>query len=110
MVGPYEIGFGLSDGAAFGVDNSDGAVFDAILGRTIPQGRVEFEIEGRRALRAEDQSSEQSMATAIIEIEAEKVMIFMVRPISESADKTQLPDLLDRALGSLVFHSEDVSQ
>lgn len=110
MVGPYEIGFALSGGAAFGVDGSDGAVFDAILARTHPEGRVEFEIDGRRALRAEEQGPGRSMASAMIEIGPEQIMIFMVRPISDGADNTRLPDLLDRALGSLVFHSEDVSQ
>lgn len=107
MEGLVEIGVGLTNATAFGMESYEGPVFDAFL-ETARQGSdgtnvppiIEF--RGRRALILGNATG----SMALVEVSDDAMLLFMVRPLPGKTPSVPLPDLLDRMMASLEINPE----
>jgi hypothetical protein len=107
MEGTAEIGVGLTNATAFGIDKADMAVFDAFLATALEKAGSNETLplstfRGRRSLMM----VQERRAMALVEMSPETMLLFMVRPLPGKTPDEPLAVLLDRMMNSLEIRDE----
>jgi hypothetical protein len=107
MEGTVEIGVGLTNATAYGIEAKDLPVFDGFIATAREKAKSQEALplstfRGRRSLMM----VQEARAMALVEMSHDTMLLFMVRPLPGKTPDEPLANLLDRMMNSLEIHDE----